>query len=99
MTMKELKASEVIEAIKNDAFVLDLDNNNDAILLIQDISNPYEVLVKGFVYGDDKRLSALIADRIIKSENFSKIIHDALTMALEYHRRKLEKCNKKSKQD
>lgn len=97
--MKELKASEVIEAIKNDAFVSDLDNNNDAIILIQDVSNPYEVSVTGLLYGDDKRLSALIADRIIKNEDFSKIIRGALAMALEYHSRNPEKCNKKSKQD
>ena len=79
-----MKLSEIIEAISNNAIVDDRENPEsvDVFLMIQDATNTKEVLIRGYINGDDARLASMIADRMVKNKEFCNIIDKALELYL-----------------
>lgn len=81
--MKKLKLSEIREALKNRAIDIDVNEDNfDALIIIQDATDEENVEVNTMIGGDDERLSAMLAHRMLKDENFNNIIKDAVLMML-----------------
>lgn len=79
--MKKLKLSEIREAIKNRAIEIDLDTDNfDVLLIIQDATDEEKAEVNTFIGGDDERLSAMLAHRMLNNKGFKHIIEDAVFM-------------------
>lgn len=77
-----MKLSEVLEAINNDALEVDITDNMDAIIMVQ-TNYDDKADVRGILLGDDDRMSIMVADRMVKSEEFLNM----LTKALKYYMR------------
>ena len=77
-----MKLSEVLEAINNDALEVDITENMDAIIMVQ-TAHGDKADVRGILLGDDDRMSVMVADRMVKSEEFLNM----LTKALKYYMR------------
>ena len=95
--MKKLKLSEIREALKNRAIDIDVNQDNfDALIMIQDATDEENVEVNTMFGGDDERLSAMLAHRMLKDQEFNKIIVDAGRMYLNAkfpNVRKPEECD------
>lgn len=71
-----MKLSEIIKAISNHEVVDDRENpdNVDVFLMVQDATDIHNTKVCGYINGDDNRLAAMIADRMVKDDDFNKMI-------------------------
>ena len=74
-----MKLSEIINAIANNEVIDDRQNpeNVDVLLMIQDATDLKHVQTMGYINGDDDRLAKMIADRMVKDDDFSDMILEA----------------------
>lgn len=85
--MSRLKLSEIMEAISNNSVIDDKGDNYDVLLMIQDATNLKKVDIFGIINGDDNRLALMVADRMVKNEDFRNIIITAVTNYFTYRSR------------
>ena len=74
-----MKLSEIINAIANNEVIDDRQDseNVDVFIMIQDAKDLKHVQVMGYIKGDDDRLAKMIADRMVKDDDFSDMIIEA----------------------
>ena len=74
-----MNLSEIINAIANNEVIDDRQNpeNVDVLLMIQDATDLKHVQTMGYINGDDDRLAKMIADRMVKDDDFSDMILEA----------------------
>ena len=85
--MSRLKLSEIMEAISNNSVIDDKGDNHDVLFMIQDATNLKKVDIFGIINGDDNRLALMVADRMVKNEDFRNIIIAAVTNYFTYRSR------------
>lgn len=81
-----MKLSEIINAIANNEVIDDRENPEsvDVFLMIQDATDIHNIKVCGYINGDDNRLAAMVADRMVKDEDFNEMISKAASKYLVY---------------
>lgn len=94
-----MKLSEIIKAIINNEVVDDRENpdNVDVFLMIQDMTDMKNFEVMGYINGNDERLALMIADRMVKDEDFNNMISRASHYYLLYKfKRQKEEAEKEN---
>ena len=96
-----MKLSEIIKAISNHEVVDDRENpdNVDVFLMVQDATDIHNTKVSGYINGDDNRLAAMVADRMVKDEDFNKMISLASSKYLAYKYKHLLKKEEAEKEN
>lgn len=79
-----MKLSEVIEAIDNGTFEVDVTDNMDVVIMTQTVVDETNIEVRGVLEGNDNRIAILFADRMVKSEGFRNIISEASKYYIKY---------------
>lgn len=96
-----MKLSEIINAIANDELIDDRQNpeNVDVFIMIQDAKDMKHVQVMGYIKGDDDRLAKMVADRMVKNDDFRIMIANATRYYLSYKIRKAKKAEKENTEE
>lgn len=96
-----MKLSEIINAIANNEVIDDRQNpeNVDVLLMIQDATDLKHVQTMGYINGDDDRLAKMIADRMVKDDDFSDMILEASRYFLFFQTLKLRKLAKENSEE
>lgn len=91
-----MKLSEIINAIANNEVIDDRQNpeNVDVFLMIQDATDMKHVQVMGYINGDDDRLAKMVADRMVKDDDFSDMILEASRYFFVFSDFKIKKSSK-----
>lgn len=84
-----MKISELIEAINDGTFVKDGKDNMDVIIMVQTVEDN-KANVVGVINGDDDRLAVMVADRMLKNEDFAKMIFKAAICYQKYILKKMK---------
>ena len=96
-----MKLSEIINAIANNELIDDRQNpeNVDVFIMIQDATDMKHVQVMGYIKGDDDRLAKMIADRMVKDNDFRLMIANATRYYLSYKIRESKKAEKENSEE
>ena len=96
-----MKLSEIINAIINDEVIDDrqIPENVGVLLMIQDATDMKHVQVMGYINGDDNRLAMMIADRMVKDNDFRLMIANATHYYLSYKLREEKKAEKEKSEE
>ena len=81
-----MKMSEIINAIANNEVIDDRQNheNVDVFIMIQEATDLKHVQIMGYIKGDDDRLASMVADRMVKNDDFRLMIAAASRLYLAY---------------
>lgn len=81
-----MKLSEIINAIANDELIDDRQNpeNVDVFIMIQEATDLKHVDIAGYIKGDGTRLASMVADRMVKNDDFRLMIAAASRLYLAY---------------
>ena len=96
-----MKLSEIINAIANNEVIDDRQDseNVDVLIMIQDATDMKHVQVMGYIEGDDDRLAKMVADRMVKDNDFRLMIANATRYYLSYKIRKAKKAEKENSEE
>lgn len=96
-----MKLSEIINAIANNEVIDDRQDseNVDVFIMIQDAKDLKHVQVMGYINGDDDRLASMVADRMVKNDDFHLMIAAACRLYLTYKAHKAEQAKKENSED
>lgn len=96
-----MNLSEIINAIANNEVIDDRQDseNVDVFIMIQDAKDLKHVQVMGYIKGDDDRLAKMIADRMVKDDDFSDMILEASRYFLFFQTLKLRKLAKENTEE
>ena len=96
-----MKLSEIINAIANNEVIDDRQNpdNVDVFLMIQDATDIKHVQIMGYINGDDDRLAKMVADRMVKNDDFRLMITNATHYYLSYKIRESKKAEKENSEE
>jgi hypothetical protein len=96
-----MKLSEIINAIANNKVIDDRQNpeNVDVFIMIQDATDLKHVQVMGYIKGDDDRLAKMVADRMVKSNDFRLMISGACYYYVHYKSREAKKAEKDNSEE
>ena len=96
-----MKLSEIINAIANNEVIDDRQNpdNVDVFIMIQDAKDLKHVKVMGYINGDDDRLAKMVADRMVKDDDFSDMILEASRYFLYFQTLKLRNLAKENSEE
>lgn len=96
-----MKLSEIINAIANDEVIDDRQNpeNVDVFIMIQDATDMKHVQVMGYINGDDDRLAKMVADRMVKNDDFRLMISGACYYYEHYKSREAKKAEKDNSEE
>ena len=96
-----MKLSEIIKAIANDEVIDDRQNpeNVDVLIMVQDATDLKHVQIMGYIKGDDDRLASMVADRIVKNDDFRLMIVAAYRLYLAYKVCKAEQAKRENSED
>ena len=81
-----MKLSEIINAIDNNEVIDDRQNpeNVDVLIMIQEATDLKHVYIAGYIKGDGTRLALMVADRMVKDNDFRLMIDNATRYYLSY---------------
>ena len=96
-----MKLSEIIKAIANGEVIDDRQNpdNVDVLIMVQDATDLKHVQIMGYIKGDDDRLASMVADRMVKDNDFRLMIANATRYYLSYKIRKAKKAEKENSEE
>ena len=96
-----MKLSEIIKAIANDEVIDDRQNpeNVDALIMVQDATDLKHIQIMGYIKGDDDRLASMVADRMVKNDDFRLMIAAAYRLYLAYKVCKAEQAKRENSED
>ena len=96
-----MKLSEIINAIANNEVIDDRQDseNVDVFIMIQDAKDLKHVQVMGYIKGDDDRLAKMVADRMVKDNDFRLMITNATHYYLSYKLREAKKAEKENSEE
>ena len=96
-----MKLSEIINAIANNEVIDDRQDseNVDVFLMIQDATDLKHVQVMGYIKGDDDRLAKMVADRMVKDNDFRLMISGACYYYVHYKSREAKKAEKENSEE
>ena len=96
-----MKLSEIINAIANNEVIDDRQDsdNVDVLLMIQDVTDLKSVVISGYIKGDDTRLALMVADRMVRNNDFSLMIANATRYYLSYKGREAKKAEKENSEE
>lgn len=96
-----MKLSEIINAIANNEVIDDRQNpeNADVFIMIQEATDLKHVDIAGYIKGDDTRLALMVADRMVKDNDFRLMIANATRYYLSYKIRKAKKAEKENTEE
>lgn len=96
-----MKISEIINAIANNEVIDDRQDseNVDVFIMIQDATDLKHVQVMGYIKGDDDRLAKMVADRMVKNDDFRLMITNATHYYLSYKIRESKKAEKENSEE
>ena len=96
-----MKLSEIINAIANNEVIDDRQNpeNVDVFIMIQDATDLKSVDIAGYIKGDDTRLALMVADRMVKDNDFRLMISGACYYYVHYKSRKANKAEKENTEE
>ena len=96
-----MKLSEIINAIANDELINDRQNpeNVDVFIMIQEATDMKHVDIAGYIKGDDTRLALMVADRMVKDNDFRLMIANATSYYLSYKIREEKKAEKEKSEE
>lgn len=96
-----MKLSEIINAIANNEVIDDRQNpeNVDVFIMIQDATDLKRIDIAGYINGDDTRLALMVADRMVKSNDFRLMITNATCYYLSYKLREAKKAEKEKSEE
>ena len=94
-----MKLSEIINAIDNNEVIDDRQNpeNVDVFIMIQDATDLKSVDIAGYIKGDDTRLALMVADRMVKDNDFRLMIANATRYYLSYKLREAKELQRRLK--
>ena len=81
-----MNLSEIINAIANNEVIDDRQDseNVDVFIMIQDAKDLKHIQIMGYIKGDDNRLASMVADRMVKNDDFRLMIAAASRLYLAY---------------
>lgn len=96
-----MNLSEIINAIANNEVIDDRQDseNVDVFIMIQDATDLKHVQVMGYINGDDDRLAKMVADRMVKDNDFRLMIANATRYYLSYKLREANKAEKDNSEE
>lgn len=96
-----MKLSEIINAIANNEVIDDRHNpeNVDVFIMIQEATDLKHVQIMGYIKGDDDRLASMVADRMVKNDDFRLMIAAASRLYLAYKSRKADKAKRENSEE
>lgn len=96
-----MKLSEIINAIANKEVIDDRQDseNVDVFIMIQDETDLKHVKIMGYIKGDDDRLAKMIADWMVKDNDFRLMITNATSYYLSYKLREAKKAEKENSEE
>ena len=96
-----MKLSEIIKAIANNEVIDDRQDseNVDVFIMIQEATDLKHVDIAGYIKGDDTRLALMVADRMVKDNDFRLMIANATRYYLSYKIRKAKKAEKENTEE
>lgn len=96
-----MKLSEIIKAIANDELIDDRQNpeNVDVFIMIQEATDLEHVYIAGYIKGDGTRLALMVADRMVKDNEFRLMIANATRYYLSYKIRESKKAEKENSEE
>lgn len=96
-----MNLSEIINAIANNEVIDDRQDseNVDVFIMIQDATDLKHVDIAGYIKGDDTRLALMVADRMVKDDDFRLMITNATRYYLSYKLREAKKAEKENSEE
>ena len=96
-----MKLSEIINAIDNNEVIDDRQNpeNVDVLIMIQEATDLKHVYIAGYIKGDGTRLALMVADRMVKDNDFRLMIANATRYYLSYKIREAKKAEKDNSEE
>ena len=96
-----MKLSEIINAIANNEVIDDRQNpeNVDVFIMIQETTDLKHFDIAGYIKGDGTRLALMVADRMVKDNDFRLMIDNATRYYLSYMLREAKKAEKEKSEE
>ena len=96
-----MKLSEIINAIANNEVIDDRQNpeNVDVFIMIQEATDLKHVDIAGYIKSDGTRLALMVADRMVKDNDFRLMIANATHYYLSYKLREEKKAEKEKSEE